>query len=43
MHIDGWSILEELTPCPQTMPLPGEEIAAFCLKNQEGKALKKQK
>lgn len=43
MHIDGWSILEELTPCPQTMPLPGEEIAAFCLKNQDGKALKKQK
>ncbi|MEA5140523.1 DsbA family protein [Arcicella rigui] len=42
MHIDGWSILEELKE-GLDIPLPGEEIGVFCLNNQNGVPIKKQK
>lgn len=42
MHIDGWSVLEELKNGSE-LSLPGEEIGAFCLNNQDGEPIKKQK
>ena len=42
MHIDGWSILEELKKGTD-LTLPGEEIGAFCLNNQDGEPIKRQK
>lgn len=42
MHIDGWSVLEELKNGSE-LSLPGEEIGAFCLNNQDGEPIKRQK
>ena len=42
MHIDGWAILEELKAGTDLL-LPGEEIGAFFLNNQDGEPIKRQK
>jgi len=42
MHIDGWSILNELNANTE-IRLPGEEIGAFSLNRQDGKQVKRQK